>query len=68
MNYQLILKSGEIINMLGASINTGEVTAFLNNPNVMFANFGDMILHKEEIRRLIPIKKEEQSEQTQAEA
>lgn len=76
MNYKLRLRTGESFNLSGAEINAENLTESLNSQQVLFVNFGGIVLQKHVVEGLIPIiseeqvedVKEEQSEQTQAEA
>ncbi|MFJ8103364.1 hypothetical protein [Lysinibacillus sp. NPDC096212] len=74
MNYELRLRTGEIFNLTGASIDTDNLVDLLNNPQILFVNFGGILLSKHVVEGLFPIisgeqiedVKEEQSDQTQA--
>lgn len=76
MNYKLRLRTGESFNLSGAEINAENLTESLNSQQILFVNFGGIVLQKHVVEGLIPIiseeqiedAKEEQSKQTLADA
>lgn len=74
MRYNLRLRTGETFNLSGASIDANTLVDLLNNQQILFINFGGIVISKHVVEGLIPIiseeqiedVKEEQSEQTQA--
>ena len=74
MDYELRLKTGESFTLTGSNIDANALTDTLNNHQILFVNFGGIVLQKHVVDGLIPLiskeqtedVKEEQLEQTQA--
>ncbi|AVK84457.1 hypothetical protein C3943_13185 [Lysinibacillus sp. B2A1] len=67
MDYELRLKTGELFTLIGSNIDANALTDTLNNHQILFVNFGGIVLQKHVVDGLIPLISEEQTEDVKEE-